>query len=117
MNIQNLNGVNSTGRTEKSSSSELRDAKVQKKGKEQVADSSKSDQVEISSEAKELLKSSFDEPGVARDLLSNLPSTRAHVIYAALAKVKAGLYSSDEIVEEAAAKLLNSGELNDVVRP
>ncbi len=116
MKIQDIYGPNSPGRTDKSSSA-IRETKVQKKKEQnQAAAGNKVDQVEISSEAKELQKSS-SEPAVARDLLSNLPSTRAHVIYEALAKIKAGLYSSDEIAEEAAAKLLGNGELDDLIRP
>jgi|GEM_PF-1865567 len=112
MKIQDLYGVNPLKRTEKQSVEDVRDRKLQKrKGSEQASSLKKSDQVEISKEAQALQRSQ-DEVGVSKELLAKLPSTRAHVIYEALAKVKAGLYSSEEIVHEAAAKLLDSGELN-----
>ncbi len=116
MKIQDLyGGVNPLKRTEKQSLEDSGNRKIQKKKEpEQAASLRKSDQVEISKEAQELQKSQ-DEVGVSKELLAKLPSTRAHVIYEALAKIKAGLYSSDEIVEEAAAKLLSSGELNDLL--
>lgn len=114
MKIQELYGVNPPRKPDKQSVEEVRDKKVQKKESQQVSNSHKSDQVEISQEAQELQKSN-DEVGVSKELLAKLPSARAHVIYEALAKIKAGLYSSDEIVAEAAAKLLKSDELNDLI--
>ena len=60
---------------------------------------------------------SEDELKVSKELLANLPSARAHVIYEALAKLKAGHYSSEKIISEAAAKLIESGELNDIRSP
>lgn len=71
------------------------------------------DRVRISEEARELEKSN-DQVRVAKKLLATLPTARAHVIYEALAKVKAGFYASDEIVEQAAEKLIKSGELDDL---
>ena len=50
-----------------------------------------------------------------KELLNRLPSARAHIVYEALAKVKAGFYSSDEIVAQAAQKLIDGGELDDLI--
>lgn len=119
MKIQDLYGVNPPRKPEKQSSVEAaRERKTEKKESKSVTSSSsvvRSDQVEISQEAQELHKSD-DEQGVARDLLSKLPQARNEVIYEALAKIKAGLYASEEIVGEAASKLLLSGELSDIVK-
>lgn len=120
MKVQNLNSVNPPKRSDKQSSVE--DIRHERKLKSKNSDAStnqasamvKSDQVEISPEAIERQKSK-DELGVSRELLSQLPSSRAHVIYEALAKIKAGLYSSDEIVKEAASRLVSSGELDDII--
>lgn len=71
------------------------------------------DRVRISEEARELEKSN-DEISVVKKLLATLPTARAHVIYEAIAKVKAGSYASDEIVVQAAEKLIKSGELDDL---
>ena len=72
------------------------------------------DRVEISTEARRLQGSS-DESKIAKKLLASLPNVRANVVYEALAKLKAGLYSSDKIVSEAADKLLESGDLDDLI--
>lgn len=74
------------------------------------------DVVEISKEARRL-QSSEDEIKRAKELLANLPNVRAHVVYEALAKLKAGLYSSDKIISEAVAKLHETGELDDITAP
>jgi hypothetical protein len=65
------------------------------------------DLVEISKETKEL-QDSDDIIKIAKALLTNLPSVRAHVVYDALAKLKVGTYSSDNILSEAASKLLTN---------
>lgn len=112
MKIQDLYGVSPPRKPDKSVNN-VRDRKVDKSEAKKVS-GVKNDQVQISQEAQELHESK-DEFGVSKELLSKLPSSRAHVVYEAMAKLKAGLYSSDEIVEEAAHKLLDSGELNDIV--
>jgi len=86
MKVQDLNGVNPLRRPDKQSSIEdLRDRKLRKKESDsQVPTIEKKDQVEISQEGQELQKST-DEIGVSKELLSKLPSTRAHIIYEALA--------------------------------
>ncbi|MFQ5649939.1 MAG: hypothetical protein ACE5IY_08345 [bacterium] len=112
MKIQDLYGIGPPKKPDKPVN-DVRDRKVQKEESKR-ATSVKSDQVQISQEAHELQKSR-DEFTVSKELLAKLPSSRAHVIYEALAKIKAGLYSSEKIVEEAAQKLLNSGELDDIV--
>jgi len=120
MKVHDLNSVNPPKRPDKQSSVEdIRERRLKKKESEgtntnQTPSIGKSDQVEISPEAIERQKSN-DEFGVSKELLSQLPSSRAHVIYEALAKIKAGLYASDEVVEEAAHRLLGSGELDDII--
>ncbi len=101
---------------EKQSVQEVRENKRPQKenSTEAAATSAKTDQVEISEQAREL-QHSQDEHGKAKELLNRLPSARAHVVYEALAKVKAGFYSSDEIVEQAARKLIDGGELDDLI--
>jgi hypothetical protein len=64
------------------------------------------DSIEISKEIKDL-QDSGDEIKVAKALLATLPTVRAHVVYEAIAKLKVGAYSSDNILSEAASKLLN----------
>ncbi|RMF66883.1 MAG: hypothetical protein D6743_05750 [Calditrichaeota bacterium] len=115
MNVKDISGVGLPRRIEKQSVDDVREKKIQKKESDKSASVGKTDQIEISQEAK-ALQSSPDEIVLSKELLSKLPSTRAHIIYEALAKIKAGLYSSDEIVEEAASKLLESGDLDDVIR-
>ncbi len=112
MKVSNLNGAAPPNKLQKQSAEEVRQKKIQKR---ESSESSKvnSDQVHISEEAKELQRSS-DEIGKSKELLAKLPSSRAHVIYEALAKMKAGLYASDEIVQEAASKLIDSGELDNL---
>ena len=113
MKVQDLYGINPPRKPGKQSVGGVKHRKVDKNEASKASSARKSDQVEISQEAQELQKSK-NEVGVAKELLAKLPSARAHIIYEALAKIKAGLYSSDEIVEEAAAKLIKSGELNDL---
>ena len=113
MNVQDLYGINPPRKPGKQSVGGVKHRKVDKKETSKVPSARKSDQVEISQEAQELQKSK-NEVSVSKELLAKLPTARAHIIYEALAKIKAGLYSSDEIVEEAAAKLIKSGELNDL---
>jgi hypothetical protein len=118
MNIKNISGMGPPKNIEKQSIEDSRPG--QKVEKERAGDSSdasvKSDQVQISAEAKKLHKSS-DELGLAKESLNRLPAIRAHVVFEALAKIKAGFYSSDEMVEKAAQKLVDSGELNDLLEP
>jgi hypothetical protein len=118
MKISNIQGVDPPKKLEKRAVDEVRQKskKVDSSSKD-VSQSSKvnrSDQVEISPEAKELQKTR-DDIVLSRELLAKLPSSRAHVVYEAIAKIKAGLYSSEEIVEEAATKLMQSGELDDII--
>ena len=116
MNIKNLHGMGPPKKIEKQSVQEIRPNKSLQKenATEAVGTAPRTDQVEISDLARELQRSQ-DEQGKAKELLSRLPSTRAHVVYEALAKVKAGFYSSDEIVEQAAQKLIEGGELDDLI--
>ncbi len=116
MNIKNLYGMGPPKKIEKQSVHEVRQNKSLQKEHSTVAatTASKTDQVEISELAREL-QHTQDEHGKAKELLNRLPSARAHVVYEALAKVKAGFYSSDEIVAQAAQKLLDGGELDDLI--
>ena len=116
MNIKNLHGMGPPKKIEKQSVQEVRQNRGLQKENSTVAAATapKTDQVEISDLAREL-QNSQDEQGKAIELLNRLPSARAHVVYEALAKVKAGFYSSDEIVEQAARKLLEGGELDDLI--
>ena len=115
MKIQDFYGINPPQKPDKPVQP-VRNRKVESKDPEKVSagNAAKSDQVQISPEAQELQKSN-DEFGVSKELLAKLPSSRAHVVYEALAKIKAGFYSSDEVAEQAAEKLLGSGELKDLV--
>jgi len=112
MKINNLSGAAPPKKLQKQSVEEARQKKIQKKESSEASKVDK-DQVFISEEAKELQRSN-DEIGKSKELLAKLPSSRAHVIYEALAKMKAGLYESDEIVQEAASKLVDSGELGNL---
>lgn len=123
MNIHDLKPVDPPKTVAKPSSEEIRQKKIQGKESERLnsVDSSAeglaaNDLVEISEQAQQFQQSQ-DELGVYKELLAKLPTTRAHVIYEALAKIKAGLYSQDEIVEEAAKKLLESNEFKDLLQP
>lgn len=112
MKISSLYGADPPKKLREQSVEEVRQKKIHKKESSE-ASKVNSDQVQISKEAKEL-QSSSDEIGKSKELLAKLPSSRAHVIYEALAKMKAGLYASDEIVQEAATKLIESGELDNL---
>ncbi len=112
MKINNLYGADPPKKLQKQSVEEARQKKIQKKESSEASKVDK-DQVFISEEAKELQRSN-DEIGKSKELLAKLPSSRAHIIYEALAKMKAGLYASDEIVQEAANKLMNSGEIDNL---
>ncbi len=116
MNIKNLYGIGPPKKFEKQSVQEVRQNKRPQKenSTEAAASAPKTDQVEISELAREL-QHTQDEHAKAKELLNRLPSSRAHVVYEALAKVKAGFYSSDEIVEQAAQKLIEGGELDDLI--
>jgi hypothetical protein len=122
MNIHDLKPVAPPKTVAKPSTEELRHKKIQGQESAKIdsvgpnsSEPIPNDMVEISEEAQQLNKSQ-DELGVYKELLAKLPSTRAHVIYEALAKIRSGLYSKDEIVEEAAKKLLDSPELNDLIQ-
>lgn len=120
MKINNIYGVDPPNRLNKQSVDGVRDKKKAEKkddsGASRVSSSSaKTDQVQISHEGQALQRSD-NEIGLSKELLNKLPNARAHVVYDAIAKIKAGLYSNDEIVESAAQKMLQSGELNDVVK-
>jgi len=110
--INNLYGADPPKKVQKQSVEETRQKKIQKKESSEASKVNR-DQVHISEEAKKLQRSN-DEIGKSKELLAKLPSSRAHIIYEALAKMKAGLYASDEIVQEAASKLLDSGELDNL---
>lgn len=112
MKINNLYGAAPPKKLQKQSVEEARQKKIQTKESSEASKVDK-DQVFISEEAKELQKSD-DEIGKSKELLAKLPSSRAHVIYEALAKMRAGLYESDEILQEAATKLIKSGELDNL---
>ncbi len=112
MKINNLYGADPPKKVQKQSVEETRQKKIQKKESSEASKVNR-DQVHISEEAKKLQRSN-DEIGKSKELLAKLPSSRAHIIYEALAKMKAGLYASDEIVQEAASKLLDSGELGNL---
>lgn len=115
MKIRDLyGGMGPPKKLEKSASQEIREKKSEKNQSAEVSPLKNGDQVEISQEAKELQKSGSDEQFLSKELLDKLPSARAHVVYEAMAKIKAGYYSSDEIVENAARKLLDSGELDNL---
>ena len=121
MKIGNVYSVDPPKKLEKRSVEEIRqkkaegsDANAAPATSKPVSGSDLIDQVEISREAKQLQRTS-DEVGLSKELLSKLPSTRAHVVYEAIAKIKAGLYSSEEIAEEAATKLIQSGELGELI--
>jgi len=122
MKINNLYGVDPPKKLVKNTVEEIRHKKKienidsESKDLSQVAkgDVAKNDQVEISQEAQEL-QNTQDEVVVSKELLSKLPSTRAYIIYEALAKIRAGMYASDKIAEEAASKLVDSGELDDLI--
>ena len=120
MKIMNLYGVDPPKKLVNNKVEEVRQKKVEKKDsntKDLSAvsnDVANNDQVEISKEAK-ALQSQHDEVVVSKQLLSKLPSTRANVIYEALAKIRAGIFSSEKIAEEAAAKLIDSGELDNII--
>ena len=110
MKINNLYGADPPKKVQKQSVEETRQKKIQKKESSEASKVNR-DQVHISEEAKKLQRSN-DEIGKSKELLAKLPSSRAHVIYEALAKMKAGVYASDEIVQEAATKLIKGGELD-----
>ena len=112
MKINNLYGADPPKKMQKQSVEETRQKKIQKKESSEASKVIR-DQVHISEEAKELQRS-IDEIGKSKELLAKLPSSRAHVIYEALAKMRAGLYESDEILQEAANKLVSSGELDNL---
>ncbi len=114
MNIKNLIGFGPTAKIEQQSNEEVRITKAQKDKSSEAANTKKGDLVQISEEAKEL-QNSNNEILFAKELLSKLPSVRAHVIYEALAKIKAGFYTSEEVIEEAATKLLDSSEFKDLI--
>ncbi len=118
MELKELNNLGlppKPNKVEKVSSSETRiknRASPEAQSPEQIRQAS--DLVEISDQARELQKNDNDLE-VARKLLSNLPSYRAYIVYQALAKLRAGIYSEEQIVEEVAERMLESGDLDDIV--
>jgi len=115
MDIKDLNSLGVPRKIERKQTDDIQSRKAkQNTAAEKAKNIEKIDSVEISEKAKQLQKTEEDLKG-AKELLAKLPSDRAQVIYTALAKLKAGLYSEDEIIEEAASKLIDSGELNDLL--
>lgn len=122
MEIKNLDGLDLPKKIEKSAPEKANPKKASQKVKDASSPekssapniTEESVKIEISEEAKKL-QSNDNEIEVARELLAKLPTVRAHVIYEALAKLKAGVYSSEQIIAEAAARLQDSGELNDLI--
>ncbi len=116
MEIKDINGFGLQGKkVEKPATEPIRIPK-KSEGKDQprIEKTEEQDSIELSPEAQEL-KQSEDELKVARELLSKLPNFRAHVIYEALAKLKAGVYSDEQIMAEVAARLLDSEELRGLL--
>lgn len=115
MDIKDLNSLGGPlKKIERPPAEEVRKKKPEKqKDSSQTQSIKQSDEIQISKEARELQEID-DEVAVSRHLLSKLPNVRAHIIYEALAKIKAGMYSTDEVIERASAKLLESGELDDL---
>ncbi|MFQ5638775.1 MAG: hypothetical protein ACE5IR_12355 [bacterium] len=117
MEIKDLNSLSLPRKIEKSPSEELRTKKIEKKETskpDSIHPTEKKDQIEISEEARKLQRSETEIEG-AKELLANLPSFRAHVIYEALAKLRAGLYSDEQILSEVAARLVEGDELKDLM--
>lgn len=115
MDIKDLNNLGLPRKIERKQTEDLQPRKAKQKAEPEKAKSiEKSDSVEISEEAKKLQESDNDLKG-ARELLAKLPNERAQVIYNALAKLKAGLYSREQIIEEAASRLVDSGALDDLL--
>jgi len=115
MKIQDLYGAPSPRKPDKQSSlNDIYERKTDRKLDKPPIILMKSDQVEISPEAQKL-NQSYDEIGLARELLSKLPQARLDLIQEAQAKIKTGSYSSEKMVESAAKKLLESGELKGLL--
>ncbi|MFB3100803.1 MAG: hypothetical protein ACE1ZM_05100 [Gammaproteobacteria bacterium] len=104
MQIKNLIASDLPKKIDGSATERIQPRDIKKDTSAHVENRPAHDHVEIS-EAARALKRSEDELKVSKELLDNLPSARAHVIYEALAKLKAGHYSSEKIISEAAAKL------------
>lgn len=114
MEIKDLNGLGLPKRIERNPSDKVQPKKAERKESDTLSSSKEGDQVEISDKAREVQKSD-NELQMAKELLSELPSERAHVVYEALAKLKAGVYSDDQIIAEATSRLLDSDELRDLL--
>ena len=116
MQIKNLIASDLPKKIDRGATERIQPRYIERDTSGHVANKPAQDRVEISEEARALQRSE-DELKGSKELLDKLPSTRAHVIYGALAKLKAGHYSSEKIVSEAAAKLIEGGELNDIRSP
>jgi len=115
MDIKDLSSLGLPRKIERKQAEDLQPRKTKQKAEpEKTKSIEKSDSVEISEEAKKLQKSDKDLQG-AKELLAKLPNERAQIIYNALAKLKAGLYSEEHIIEEAASRLVDSGALHDLL--
>ena len=114
METKDLVGLGALKQIDKARTEKIQPRNVKKSVSSHNETIASGDRVEISGEGRKLQGSS-DELKVTKKLLGNLPNVRAHVVYEALAKLKAGLYSNEEIVSAAAEKLLESGELDDII--
>jgi hypothetical protein len=114
MEIKNISAADLGKKRDRSANERSQYRDIKKNGSAHAEDRLGRDRVEIS-EAARAFHRDEDEIKVSKELLNNLPSTRAHVIYEALAKLKAGHYSSEKIIAEASAKLIESGELDDIL--
>jgi hypothetical protein len=113
MDIKSRSGSVSAIEIEKGVTERVGSNDSQKNGSRQKKQSVR-DRIEIFGKAGAVQRPD-DEIRVMSGLLNELPSTRTHFIYEALAKLKAGHYASEKIVDEAADKLMRSGELNDLI--
>ena len=116
MQIKNLIASDLPKKIDRSATERIQPRDIKRDTPAHVENRPAHDHVEISEEARALQRSE-DELKVSKELLDNLPNARAHVIFEALAKLKAGHYASEKIISEAAAKLIESGELNDIRSP
>jgi len=105
MEIKDLNSFRFPKKLDKSHPEKIQLKDENKKHPAHIKNINLGDQVEISQEARGF-QNSVDEIKLAKELLKNLPTVRAYIIYEALAKLKAGIYSSDKIISEATSKLL-----------
>ncbi|MCG8605229.1 hypothetical protein MJD09_09550 [bacterium] len=113
MDIKSLSSSDTPKKIDRSANERNQSRNIKKNSSAPVEHRLSSDHMQISQEARALQRRE-DELKVSKEL-NHLPSTRANVIYEALAKLKAGHYSSEKIVSEASAKLIASGELDDIL--